>query len=239
MHASPVILQAEGLCFARPGPVSILQDCDLHLHEGGRLGLAGPVGCGKTTLLRLLVGLETPSAGRVLFQGRPVDSPGAWRELRLSVGMLLQHPDDQLFCPSVLEDVAYGPRNQGLSRAKALDAAMFTLESLGLAHLAERSPARLSGGQKRLAALAGLLVMQPRALLLDEPTTGLDPASKKAVIELLYGLPTALLTVSHEPEALQALCTDICTIEDGRLRAAPRIVHHAHFLGDMPHEHEH
>ncbi|MGA0540993.1 energy-coupling factor ABC transporter ATP-binding protein [Neotabrizicola sp. VNH66] len=170
----------------------------LTLRPGQRVVVGGANGAGKTTLLRALVGLHPLAAGEVRFHGAPCRTEAQFRPLRLRVGFLFQDPDDQLFSPTVAEDVAFGPLNQGLSRAEAQARAMRQLAVMGLAHLADRPVHRLSGGEKRLVGLAGLLVMQPEVLLLDEPTAGLDADAEARLMALLDDCPAAQLIISHD-----------------------------------------
>ena len=144
------------------------------------MALLGPNGCGKTTLLHLIVGLLRPSAGQIEAFGRQRMAEADFHEVRRRVGLLFQDADDQLFCPTVAEDVAFGPLNLGKSRDEVRRIVAGTLDSLGLAGYEHRVTYRLSGGEKRLVALATVLAMQPEVLLLDEPSGGLDDASHGA-----------------------------------------------------------
>ena len=153
-----------------------------------RIGIIGPNGCGKTTLLHLMVGLLKPDQGELLFNGKPVSTKEDLRALRKEVGFLFQSSDDQLFSPTVIEDVAFGPLNLGFSPKEAREIAVKTLEELGLAGFEDRITHRLSGGEKKLVALATILAMRPKILLLDEPTNNLDPKTRSHLIEILQGL---------------------------------------------------
>ncbi len=213
------LLEARALVVDRGGR-RVLDRADLVLHGGERVGLTGANGAGKTTLVRTLVGLERPRAGTLAAFGRARVSERDFHEVRLRAGYLFQDPDDQLFCATVLEDVAFGPLNRGLDDAAAHGLAAATLARLDLAHLAERVTHRLSGGEKRLAALAGVLALEPEMLLLDEPTSGLDADHRARLIELLAALPQAMVIVSHDPGFLAALATRRLVLADGRLEAA-------------------
>ncbi len=219
----------------------VLKDVDLTLRPGETVGLYGPNGSGKTTLFRCITGLVRPRSGVIRLHGEVVDDEKALRALRRTVGFVLQNSDDQLFFPTVLEDVAFGPLNLGMSPGEARERALQTLKELGLAGFEKRLTHRLSGGEKRLAALAGVLAMRPEALLLDEPTTGLDEASRARLIHVLKHLKTARITVSHDWDFLTQVSSRFLTIEDGRLTAfSPSIAHahmHAHPLGAVPHTH--
>lgn len=218
-----------------------LRHVSLTLAPGQRLGLYGPNGSGKTTLFRCITGLEKPQAGEILLDGREMRTEKDFRELRRSVGYVLQNAEDQLFFPTVLEDVAFGPLNLGLSPEEARVRAVETLASLGLADAAERLAHRLSGGEKTLVALATVLAMRPRALLLDEPTTGLDAEARERITAVLNGLSTARIVISHDWEFLEAVADEIWGMDKGTLRTGvPLAAHshrHAHPLGEMPHGH--
>src|SRR5262249_17972259 len=151
-----------------------------------------------TTLLRTLVGLEKPTSGTVYAFGETRSTEKSFREVRAKAGFLFQDPEDQLFCATVLDDVAFGPLNLGKSQSDANAIARRTLNELDLGHLADRITHRLSGGEKRLVSLAAVLAMQPQVLLLDEPTNALDEEHLERLQEILLSLPTAMVIVSHD-----------------------------------------
>jgi cobalt/nickel transport system ATP-binding protein len=223
---SEPLLAADGLCFGYAGR-PILQDVGLRLDAGERLALLGANGAGKSTLLHLLVGLLRPDAGRIRAFGRDCRNEADFRQVRAGVGLVFQDPDDQLFCPTVLEDVAFGPLNLGQSADEARATALATLAELGLAGLAERVGWRLSAGEKRLVALATVLAMRPRVLLLDEPTNGLDTDAEERLIRHLERLPQAMILVSHDQCFLTRLATRAAILEAGRLVDAA-LHSHAH-----------
>ncbi len=239
------LLELDRVVFAYQGALGearlVFDNASLMLRPGERLGLHAPNGAGKSTLFRLLTGLETPISGRVLFHGKPLRTDRDWLSLRRRVGLVFQHAEDQLFCPTVLEDVAFGPLNLGLSPAEARRAAEETLRNLGLEAFAARPTYRLSGGEKRLVALASVLSMRPEALLLDEPTTGLDALSRKNVLDLLGELPVGGIFVSHDWDFLSALCTSFITILGKRVTEIKKNTehthHHAHPFGSFVHSH--
>ena len=219
----------------------VLLDVDFSLHPGQRIGLYGPNGSGKTTLFRCITGLARPQSGQVLFHGTPLKDENAFHNLRCKVGFVLQHAEDQLFFPTVLEDVAFGPLNLGLAPDEARDRAVETLRGLGLAGFEDRLTHRLSGGEKKLVSLAAVMAMQPEALLLDEPTNGLDNDARQRIIDILCSLDTARITISHDWDFLAQTSTQYLTIAHNRLHScAPSFAHahmHAHPLGNEPHEH--
>ncbi|MCF8015730.1 MAG: energy-coupling factor ABC transporter ATP-binding protein [Chromatiaceae bacterium] len=212
---------------ARP----LLREIDLRIGRHERVALIGPNGAGKSTLLQLIVGLLAPSAGQVRVLGRECRSEADFRVARAKVGLVFQQSDDQLFCPTVLDDVAFGPLNLGRSPAEAAAAAEHTLAALGLEGYGPRVTHRLSGGEKRLVALATVLAMDPELLLLDEPTSGLDTRSEARLLDHLDALPQAMLIVSHDQRVLERLSTRALLLHQGRLVEAEL---HRH-----PHQHRH
>ena len=209
----------------------VLEAASLTLRPGERLAIVGPNGAGKTTLLRTLVGLEQPSGGQVVLFGSPCQTEAQFRTARRRIGFLFQDSDDQLFCPSVVEDVAFGPLNLGAPPDQARQTALETLARLGLAALADRYTHKLSGGEKRLVCLAGLLAMQPDVLLLDEPTNGVDTANGQRLRAALLDFPGAMILVSHDDGFVADLATRALVLHDGRLAEA---LVHSH-----PHTHPH
>lgn len=221
MTTAPVFC-LENLTIIPDGQKSpLLQDVHFCLYPGEHIGLYGPNGCGKTTLLRAMTGLHKAAGGGVRFGGKLLRSETDFHPLRCAVGFVLQHAEDQLFFPTVLEDVAFGPLNLGLPPDAARERALETLARLGLRGFADRQTHALSGGEKKLVSLAGVLAMQPRALLLDEPTTMLDMSSRQRLLDILADLPAARITVSHDGEFLQRVSQRFLTIENARLVAAP------------------
>lgn len=214
------------------GEATVLHAVDLELHAGERLALVGPNGAGKTTLLRTLVGLEPITSGRIHAFGRDRWREKDFREVRARAAFLFQDPDDQLFCPTVLDDVAFGPLNLGLGRQDAAAQARACLDRLGLLHLADRVTHRLSGGEKRLVSLAAVLAMGPQVLLLDEPTNALDEANHARMLEVLSGLDTAMILVSHDRSVLERLSTRAVALRAGRLSEA-QIHRHAVTRDDL------
>ena len=174
---------------------------------GERIALVGSNGSGKTTFFKLLMGLVKPSAGGVRVFGGLRRTEADFHEVRRRIGFLFQDPDDQLFCATVGEDVAFGPRNLGCGEAETADRVREALDSVGLAGFENRITYHLSFGEKRLAALAGVLAMKPDALLLDEPTAGLDEVNEEHVADLLSRLPQSLVVSSHNPAMIERLTT--------------------------------
>jgi cobalt/nickel transport system ATP-binding protein len=198
-------LYVEGLAFAYPDGRQALFGVNLSIHPGERVALLGPNGAGKTTLVLHLNGTLTAGRGTVEVGGLPVSGKHL-PEIRRRVGIVFQDPDDQLFMPTVRDDVAFGPANLGL-RGAALDARVdAALDAVRLTDLADRPPFHLSFGQRRRAAVATVLAMQPEILVLDEPSSNLDPAGRRELAEILFSLDITVLMVTHDlPYALQ-LC---------------------------------
>lgn len=222
MNEKP-ILQLDGIAFAYSGRPPLFEKLDFCLCVGDHLGLHGPNGSGKTTFLRLLMGLEKMQQGRLLFHGQEVDKAEKMREMRCSVGFVLQNSDEQLFSPTVIEDVAFGPLNMGMKRQEARKRAMDTLETLGLTALAGRAAHQLSGGEKKMVAIASVLSMRPEALLLDEPTAFLDDSAREKITALLQKQDIATLIVSHDWDFLQKTTTAVVHICQGRLTEGQQI----------------
>lgn len=209
----------------------VLHACSIAL-GGEKVGLIGPNGSGKTTLLQCLIGILQPHAGVLRFKGEIVADKNSLRTMRRHVGFVFQQADDQLFSPTVLEDVAFGPLNLGMTPEKAEGVARSTLASLGLSGYEARVCHRLSGGEKRLVALATVLAMSPELLLLDEPTNDLDPVMRKRIISIVNKLPQGMLLVSHDWDFLSRTVSSCLAMEDGRLTPVPMDVLHSHRHGD-------
>ena len=226
------LIELAGLSVGRAGR-PVLSNVALELAAGERLALVGPNGAGKTTLLRTILGLEPSGGGSIRLFGEECRTEKQFARLRPRIGFLFQDSDDQLFCPTVIEDVAFGPLNLGQSPAAARAMAEAALARLGIADLAGRISHRLSGGEKRLVCLAGLLAMEPDMLMLDEPTNGVDAENGERLREALRSFPGAMILVSHDAEFVADLATRAIVVRDGRLLPA-EIHDHAH-----THRHRH
>lgn len=197
----------------------VLGNCSFRLEPGQRVALTGANGSGKTTLLHLIVGLVRPSAGRIEIFGKERREEADFLEVRRRIGLLFQDSDDQLFCPTVAEDVAFGPLNLDLKRNQVRQIVSQTLTDLGLAGYENRITYQLSSGEKRLVALATVLAMQPNVLLLDEPTNSLDEQSAQRLLQILLRLPQAMILVSHDREFRRQLTNHVLKLSQGRLIA--------------------
>lgn len=208
------VLEVRGLAYAYPDGRQALFGANLSVQRGERVALLGPNGAGKTTLALHLNGILTPGAGSVTVSGLPVTKPNL-AEIRRRVGLVFQDPDDQLFLPTVAQDVAFGPANLGLRGAELEQRVQEALAAVGLPELGDRAPHHLSFGQRRRVALATVLAMRPEILVLDEPTSNLDPASRRELAEVLESLDVTVLMVTHDlPYALQ-LCPRSVILSDG------------------------
>jgi cobalt/nickel transport system ATP-binding protein len=241
MKENNVLIKLEGISFKYPRGPLVLDELDFKLEQGNRIGLIAPNGSGKSTLLHIIMGLLKPLSGRVKIFGRPVKEGSDFTEVRRRIGLLFQDADDQLFSPTVLEDVAFGPLNLGKSKSDAVQIARHTLERLGLAGFENRITFKLSGGEKRLVSLATVLAMEPEVLLLDEPMNGLDVKTKAKLTEILGSLDLSYVLISHDFDFLAETADSIYTMADGKI-LLDRELHlhehvHAHEHGVYPHQH--
>lgn len=211
------LFRLEDVGFAHDSARPVLAGLEFCLSAGERVAVLGDNGAGKTTLLHLMVGLLRPQAGRVVAFDADRRREADFHDVRARAGLLFQDPDDQLFCPTVAEDVAFGPLNLGASRAEAQDAVAEALERVGLSGFGERVTHKLSGGEKRLVTLAAVLAMRPEVLLLDEPSNALDRAARERLIDILAGLPQAMVIVSHDDDLVERLATRRVVLRGGRI----------------------
>ncbi|MFI9818745.1 energy-coupling factor ABC transporter ATP-binding protein [Saccharothrix variisporea] len=207
-------LVVERLAYAYPDGHQALFGIDLRVERGERVAVLGPNGAGKTTFVLHLNGVLSGGSGRIEVAGLPVTKEHL-REIRRRVGVVFQDPDDQLFLPTVRQDVAFGPANFGL-RGADLDARVqAALDAVGMADVADRSPLHLSGGQRRRVALATVLACEPEILVLDEPSANLEPVARRELAEVLLGLDRTMLMVTHDlPYAVQ-MCPRSVLVDGG------------------------
>jgi cobalt/nickel transport system ATP-binding protein len=195
-----------------------LRGVDLCIGAGEAVAIVGANGAGKSTLLKHLNGLLLAGSGSVHIDGIAL-SRASLNDVRRRVGYVFQDADDQLFMPTVQDDVAFGPLNLGLAAGEAQSRVAAALEAVGAAHLAPRAPYRLSGGEKRAVAIAGVLAMAPSILVLDEPSTGLDPAGRRRLIKLLSRLPQTRIVATHDLSLVLQLCPRALVLHQGRVVA--------------------
>ncbi len=220
------LFELKGIRFAYPHHHTVLDGVDFRVQRAERVALTGANGAGKSTLFHIMVGLLKPRAGTVIAFGAERRTEPDFREVRRRAGLVFQDPDDQLFCPTVAEDVAFGPLNLGKSREQAFAIVEETLAHLHLDHLRDRVTHRLSGGEKRLVSLASVLAMRPEVLLLDEPTNALDDDTRERLIEILSNLPQALVVISHDAHFRRKVTSHQFCLEEGRISTfEPRCRH--------------
>jgi energy-coupling factor transport system ATP-binding protein len=204
-----------------PFEVEALRGVSLVVESGEVLGIVGGTGSGKSTLVQHMNLLLIPTGGDVLVDG--VDATTLKKsDLRRRVGLVFQFPESALFAPTVEEDVAFAPRQLGLNEEEVQERVLESLRALGAGELAARSPFALSGGEKRRAAIAGVLAMKPEVLVLDEPTAGLDPATREDLLALILGLRNAgisVVIVSHDLDEVAEVADRVCALQEGRVRA--------------------
>lgn len=256
---TPALIELQDIHFsyaqASKSGVPVLQGASLILRKGQRIGLLGDNGSGKTTLLHIAMGLLQANSGAIIHAGTVLPSSTchstsskkisqalkpALAALRRDIGFLFQNSDDQLFCPTVLEDVAFGPLNLGLTPTEAQDRALATLDLLGLQGFASRVTHKLSGGEKKMVALASIMSMAPKALFLDEPTNDLDAATRDRLMNVLVEHSHSHIIISHDWDFLQRTCDIFLTMKDGRVTETPHVPHvHVHHGGGARHKHGH
>lgn len=241
MNKTPPLLELRSIGYCIPNQQRCLLENINLCCDKERIGLIGPNGCGKTTLFQIIMGLLQADTGEIRLEGRVMKDKKDFRSLRRTLGFLFQNSNDQLFSPTVLEDVAFGPLNLGIPSDEARKVSIKTLEHLGLNNFEDRITHKLSGGEKKLVALATILSMQPKLLLLDEPSNNLDPATRSRLIDILRGLDQAHIIISHDLDFLASTCSRLYTIQDKQLiRCEHKQVHsheHIHPYGDRPHQH--
>ena len=211
-------IEVADVAFAYPDGTEALRGVSFQVAEGEAVGLVGPNGAGKSTLTWLLAGFIAPKRGRAAIQGREV-SRANLAEVRRRLGLIFQNPDDQLFMPTLFDDVAFGPLNLGCDEREIEQRVIEALRQVGLESARERFAGHLSAGQKRLAALAAVLAVGPEVLVLDEPTSDLDPRARRRFIEQTAALPQARLIASHDLEMILDLCPRVVVLDQGLVAA--------------------
>ena len=207
------VLSVAGLWFSYPDKPDVLKDVSFKVMPGERVGLIGPNGSGKTTLFMGISGVLKPSAGEVAVLGKPVSNG----DFRSDVGLVFQNPDDQLFCPSVHDDVAFGPQNMQLPRDEIEARVIEALSAVNALALADRPAHHLSGGEKRMVSIATVLAMHPSFVMYDEPSASLDIRSRRQLIHLLRESRETILVASHDLEFILEICDRVILMDDGRI----------------------
>lgn len=222
------MLRVEKLTVTYPDGNTAVTDLSFHVGKGETIALLGANGAGKSSLMQTILGI-TPSKGSVTYDGILL-SKKTLPLFRQKIGLVFQNPDDQIFMAKVVEDVAFGPKNMGKSNAQEL--AMEALSTLQVSHLADRIPGKLSGGEKRMVALAGILAMSPELVLFDEPTSFLDGKSKRTLLAVLAQLPMTKIIATHDLEVAKQLCNRVLVLQKGRLvyDGGPNVLDSFHIL---------
>jgi len=236
-----ILIHLKEITFAYPGAPPVLDKLGLTFSRGQRIGLLGPNGSGKTTLFHVIMGLLKPTSGTIKILGKPMIKEADFIPARKRIGLVFQDADDQLFSPTVLEDVAFGPLNQGKTREEAIDISKQTLALLGLEGYENKITHKLSGGEKKLVSLATTLSMKPEALLLDEPANGLDEKTKERLSSVLSDLDISLILISHNMDFMTQLTNSIYVIDSGKIstEGIPKPHQHLHIHPFGNHSHEH
>ena len=210
-------ITVHNLSFYYPGHIEVFNDLNFSVVNAEKAGITGPNGSGKSTLLLLLMGLLKKESGSINLWGKSVETPDDFRKARLKTGFLFQDPDDQLFLPTVEEDIAFALLNRGISRENAREKVDTLCETFRIGHLKKRIPFHLSWGQKRLVSLAGVLVTEPELLLLDEPAAGVDDEVIDIIINYLDSFRGTVLVSSHDKVFLDSICTSRYILTNNRL----------------------
>lgn len=219
-------VQVTALHYAYPDGNQALNGVNLTIEKGERVALLGPNGAGKTTLVMHLNGILSPTSGSISISEFTLDSENkeVTKKVREKVGIVFQDPDDQLFMPTVFEDVAFGPTNMGLSKEEIESRSVKALEMVGMLALRERAPHHLSFGQRRRVAVATVLAMEPEILILDEPSSNLDPASRRELSEILLSLDVTILMVTHDLPYAFEICQRSLILNQGEIVADDQTV---------------
>ncbi|WKY49213.1 ABC transporter ATP-binding protein [Eubacteriaceae bacterium ES3] len=213
-----MVLEISDLCYSYPDGHQAIENISLKLTEGESVALVGANGAGKSSFFKLIIGIAEASAGTIKMDELLVEKKNH-KILRERIGMVFQNPDDQLFMTKVYDDVAFGPRNQLLSEAEVDQKVMAALEQLDILHLKERMPHRLSGGEKRMIAIATVLSMEPELILFDEPSSFLDPKARRKVINTLKKLPMTKLIATHDLDMALEVCDRVVILNKGKIFA--------------------
>ena len=195
----------------------VLRGLNLNVRRGERIGVIGPNGAGKTTLFLLICGIKKPLSGQIMLFSKPV----VQGEFRAELGLVMQNQDDQIFCPSVWDDIAFGPVNMGFSHDEVESRVQEAMDFLNIVHLKDRPPHELSGGEKRLVAIAGIMAMKPKFVIYDEPTSNLDMRYRRRLIRFLHtcSFQEGMMVASHDLEFILEVCNRVILIDEGTIVA--------------------
>ncbi len=199
------------------GEHTVLDNVSFEINEGEQVGLIGANGAGKSTIMKAALGLIS-CGGEITIDSMPMEHENL-PAIRKVLGYVLQDSDNQMFMPTVLEDMIFGPINYGMSREEAEKTAEDTLAQLGLEYLKNRHNHKMSGGEKRMAAIATILAMKPKAMLMDEPSTALDPQNRRTLIRALNALPITKIIASHDLDLILDTCDRVLLLSDGKIAA--------------------
>ncbi len=215
----PPIINVKDIGYIYPDGNEALNKVSFNVSRNEAFGIIGPNGAGKSTLLQLLIGILIPRSGEIKIEGMPVDKKNL-ALIRKKTGLLFHNPDDQLFCPTVRDDIAFGPRNMGLNNDEIEICVSQAMEASGTGHLSHRPPYTLSGGEKKAVALACILSMQPEILLMDETSANLDPGSRRQLITVINTLSQTKIIVSHDLDFIWETCSRVMILNKGSITAA-------------------
>jgi cobalt/nickel transport system ATP-binding protein len=212
------MLAIEKLNYAYPDGHQAIRDINLNIEEGESIALVGANGAGKSSLFKLIIGISEIKEGSIKVEELSVGKK-TLKDIRRKVGMVFQNPDDQLFMTKVYDDIAFGPRNELLTEEEVEARVVNALEQLGITHLRDRMPHRLSGGEKRVIAIASVLAMNPRVILFDEPTSFLDPQARRNVINTLDSLKMTKIIATHDLDMALDICDRVIILHHGSVFA--------------------
>ena len=210
------ILKVENLS-VKIGNRYILREVNFSISDGEKIFIVGPNGAGKTTLIETIMGFVKPESGSIYLFGKKVHTEDDFYKLRTTIGYIFQNPDDQLFSPTVEEELAFGPLNLGLNRKEIEKRIETVLKNLGIEHLRKRYIHQLSGGEKRIVSIASVLTMEPECLVMDEPSTGLDGEKFSHLVSFLKSTSKSIIVVTHDKELIEELNWQTYRIKNGQL----------------------
>ena len=215
------ILEVKDLHYNYPDGTQAIKGIDFQVEEGQMISILGPNGAGKSTFFLHFNGIIEPTSGEIIIEGKKLEyDKKSLLEARAKVGVVFQNPDDQLFAPTVFEDVAFGPMNMGLDEEEVKQRVEEALEVVGMSEYSQKAPHHLSGGQKKRVAIAGILSMRPKVMVLDEPTSGLDPNGASAIMQLLYDLNAEGMTIivsTHDVDLVPMYSDNINVLRRGKI----------------------